>query len=179
MNKLKPLLLLFLVGILLAGCSTLQTVSDYDKGTDFKPYKSFSFYDKGLERLRLNDLDKRRLMAAVETTLNQKEFTKSDNPDFLVNLVVVARERVDHYGPGFYGGWGFGWGWPFWGGGRNYVNEYKEGTIIIDFLDPVKKSLFWHGKGAGFNLDSYHKRTERLQKGVDEILAQYPPDTTK
>ncbi|KLT67569.1 DUF4136 domain-containing protein, partial [Pedobacter sp. BMA] len=64
--------------------------------------------------------------------------------------------------------------WGGWGG-PNYVNQYMEGTIIIDFLDPAKKILFWHGQGTGFNLDSFSKREERLQTGVKEILAQYPP----
>jgi len=185
MKTIKKLLILLLVGVVFAGCSTLQTVSDYDKDVDFSGYKSYGFYDKGLEKLRLNNLDKRRLMAAVEAEMNAKGFTKSDKPDLLVNLVVVARERADYYSPGFYGGWGWGRGWGWggawgggWGGGPGYVNQYSEGTIIIDFLDPAKKILFWHGRGVGFNLDSFNKREERLQVGVNEILAQYPPSAT-
>lgn len=183
MKTVKKLVMLFLVGIVFTGCSTLQTVSDYDKNVDFSGYKTYGFYDKGLEKLRLNNLDKRRLMAAVESEMNAKGFSKSSTPDLLVNLVVVAKERADYYSPGFYGGWGWGrglgWGSPFWGGGPGYVNEYREGTIIIDFLDPGKKILFWHGRGAGFNLDNFNKREERLQTGVREILAQYPPNQMK
>lgn len=178
MRILKKLVMLFAVGMVFGCSATLHTVSDYDKNVDFNKYKTYGFYDKGLEKIRLNNLDKRRLMAAVETELNGKGFTKADKPDFLVNLVVVARERVDYNYPGFYGrwGWGRGWGHPFWGGGYGYVNQYTDGTIIIDFLDPEKKILFWHGRGSGFNLDSFNKREERLQVGVSEILAQYPPD---
>lgn len=180
MKTLKIFLMLFAV-VIAFGCSTtLRTISDYDKTTDFSKYKTYGFYDKGMARIRLNNLDKRRLMGAVEAELNAKGFTKSDKPDFLVNLVVVARERVDYYNPGFYGGlgWGFGWGNPFWGGNFAHVNQYMEGTIIVDFLDPEKKTLFWHGRGTGFNLDSFNKREERLHTGVSEILAQYPPDQT-
>lgn len=182
MKTVHKLVVLLLVGIVFTRCSTLQTASDYEKNVDFSNYKTYGFYDKGLEKLRLNNLDKRRLMAAVESEINTKGFTKSSKPDFLINLVVVARERADHYGSGYYGGWGWGrgraWGSPFWGGGPVYVNYYREGTIIIDFLDPVKKILFWHGRGTGFNLDSFNKREERLQVGVSEILAQYPPHVT-
>ncbi|RZK38695.1 MAG: DUF4136 domain-containing protein, partial [Pedobacter sp.] len=111
MKNLKMLMLLFTIGIVMAGCSSLRTVSDYDKDVDFGVYKTYSFYDKGLERLKLNNLDKRRLMAAVEAEMTAKGFTKSSNPDMLVNLVVVTRERVDMYDNGFYGGWGWGrWG---------------------------------------------------------------------
>ena len=179
MENVKKLVMLFLVGVALVGCSSLQTVSDYDKNANFAGYRTYGFYDKGLEKLRLNNLDKRRLMAAVELEMSAKGFTKADKPDILVNLVVVAKERADYYDSGFYGGWGWGRGWGWggaWGGGRGFVDHYTEGTIIIDFLDPAKKILVWHGRGIGFNLDSFNKREERLQLGVNEILAQYPPN---
>ncbi len=181
MKTVKNLVTLLLIGLVFTACSTLNTVSDYDKDVDFSGYKTYGFYDKGLEKLRLNNLDKRRLMAAVEAEMNTKGFTKSTTPSMLVNLVVMTKDRADHYQSGFGGwgwgrGWGMGWGSPFWGGGMGYVNEYREGTIIIDFLDPEKKILFWHGRGAGFNLDNFNKREERMQTGVREILAQYPPN---
>ncbi|WP_316832234.1 DUF4136 domain-containing protein [Pedobacter aquatilis] len=181
MKIFPKLLMLIAVVIAFSGCSSLRTASDYDKSVDFNAYKTYNFYDKGIARVKLNNLDKRRLMAAVEAEMNAKGFTKSDRPDLLVNLVVVAREKTDFYGPAYYGGWGWGWGWRGgwggWGGwGSNYVNQYIEGTIIIDFLDPAKKILFWHGQGAGFNLDNFSKREQRLYTGVKEILAQYPPN---
>ncbi|RZK54893.1 MAG: DUF4136 domain-containing protein, partial [Pedobacter sp.] len=103
MKTFNKILLLFTIGIALMGCSTLRTSSDYDKNVDLTAFKTYNFYDKGLEKLRLNNLDKRRLMAAVESEMNAKGFTKVDKPDMLVNLVVVARERQDIYGGGMYG----------------------------------------------------------------------------
>lgn len=180
MKTFQKLLMLLTVVVAFAGCTSLRTASDFDKNINLNSYKTYNFYDKGIEKVRLNNLDKRRLLAAVEAEMNAKGFTKSEKPDLLVNLVVVARERTEIYGPSYYGGWGWGWrgGWgsPFWGGG-NYVDQYREGTIIIDFLDPAKKILFWHGQGSGFNLDNFSKREQRLVKGVKEILAQYPTNT--
>ena len=130
MKNLFKLLMLFTIGIAFVGCSSLRTVSDVDKDVNLSVYKTYNFYDKGLEKIRLNNLDKRRLMAAVEAEMNVKGFTKADKPDMLVNLVVVARERADIYDSGFYGGLGWGWGMAcpgpirargWWGGhlGRN------------------------------------------------------------
>lgn len=183
MKTIKQFLMLFAIGIALAGCSSLRTASDYDRDVDFSGYKTYNFYDKGLAQLRLNNLDKRRLMSAVEAGMNAKGFVKVDQqPNLLVNLVVVARQRTEMYNPGFYGGWGWGWGmgWrnPFWGAGPGYVNQYMEGTIIIDLLDPAKKILVWHGSGTGFDMTNFRNREERLHAGVAEILAQYPPTTT-
>src|SRR4051812_35043138 len=108
MKIFQKLLMLIAVVITLAGCSSLRTASDYDKNVDLNAYKTYNFYDKGIARVKLNNLDKRRLMAAVEAEMNAKGFTKSSRPDLLVNLVVVAREKTDFYGPAYYGGWGWG-----------------------------------------------------------------------
>lgn len=179
MRTTQKLLMLFAVAVMaLSACTTLRTASDYDKKVSFSNYKTYNFYDKGIARLKLNDLDKRRMLSAVDAAMAAKGFTKSENADLLVNLVVVARERIDAYGPGFYGGWGWGWRSPYWGGGMSYIDQYIEGTIIIDFLDPKTKTLVWHGRGSGFNLDNFRKREERMNTGVKEILGQYPPNAS-
>lgn len=169
-----------LVGLLfITGCASLNVVSDFDREADFKSYKTYGFYEKGLAKITVNDLDRKRLMRAVDAEMLAKGFSKADkNPDLWVNLVVVKRERVDVYNNGFMGPWGWrAWGWgPYWGGPMNY-DRYEEGTIIIDFLDPKTKMHIWHGRGMGFNLDNFKNRDERINEGVKEILAQYPPNS--
>lgn len=177
MKTTKNLLVLLAVVFALAGCSSLRTVSDYDKNVDLKAYRTYNLYDRGIARMKVNQLDKRRLVAAVEAEMNAKGFVKSNNPDLLINLVVMARDVTDVYGPAYYGGWGWGWGWggPWgWGAGSTFVNQYREATFIIDFLDPKTKSLFWHGQGSGFNLDDFNRREDRIFRGIKEILNQYP-----
>lgn len=173
MKTVNRIIMLLTVVMAFSGCSSLRTASDFDKKTDFATYKTYGFYDKGIARLKLNDLDKRRMMGAIETEMNAKGFSKSTKPDLLVNLVVVAKDVADiyNYGPN----WGWGWRGPYWGGGMGMVNQFSEGTIYIDFLDPMQKKLIWHGVGQGFDLDNFNKREERMQKGVHEILMQYPP----
>lgn len=180
MNSLKKLGGFLVVAVLLSACTSLRVASDFDKDVDFKNYKTYNFYEKGLEKLEVNGLDKKRMMAAVDTEMQAKGFTKTTNPDLFVNLVVMKRERTDVYDNGFYspwgwrGGWGWGWG-PYWGVGMRSFDRYQEGLFIIDFLDPKTKMHVWHGRGDGFNLDSFKNREERINEGVKEILAQYPP----
>lgn len=180
MNSLKKLGGFLVVAVLLSACTSLRVASDFDKDVDFKNYKTYNFYEKGLEKLEVNGLDKKRMMAAVDTEMQAKGFTKTANPDLFVNLVVMKRERTDVYDNGFYspwgwrGGWGWGWG-PYWGGGMRSFDRYQEGLFIIDFLDPKTKMHIWHGRGDGFNLDNFKNREERINEGVKEILAQYPP----
>jgi len=181
MNKIKQLGSLLMVAVLLSACTSLRVASDFDKEVNFKNYKTYNFYEKGLEKLEVNGIDKKRMLAAVDVEMQAKGFTKVAKPDLLVNLVVMKRDRTDIYDNGFYGGpwgwrggWGMAWG-PFWGGGMRSVDRYQEGLFIIDFLDPKTKMHVWHGRGDGFNLDSFKNREERINTGVKEILAQYPP----
>ena len=180
MNSLKKLGGFLVVAVLLSACTSLRVASDFDKEVDFKNYKTYNFYEKGLEKLDVNGLDKKRMMAAVDTEMQAKGFTKAAKPDLFVNLVVMKRERTDVYDNGFYSPWVWrgGWGWgPYWGGGMRSVDRYQEGLFIIDFLDPKTKMHVWHGRGDGFNLDSFKNREERINEGVKEILAQYPPNS--
>lgn len=183
MKRIMQLGSFLAVVVLLSACSSLRVASDFDRDANFASYKTYNFYPKGLEKLAVNGLDKKRMMAAVDTEMQAKGFTKADKPDLFVNLIVVKRERTDVYDNGFYGGpWGWrgGWGWgmgwgPFWGGGMRSFDRYEEGMFIIDFLDTKTKMHVWHGRGDGFNLDSFKNREERIVVGVKEILAQYPP----
>ncbi|TDG36808.1 DUF4136 domain-containing protein [Pedobacter changchengzhani] len=171
MKTANKLIMLITVVMVFSGCSSLRTASDFDSKTNFSNFKTYDFYEKGMARLKLNDLDKRRMVNAIETEMAAKGFSKSSKPDLLVNLVVVGREVNEIYNNAAM----WGWRYPFWGGNMATVNQFTEGTIIIDFLDPMQKKLIWHGLGQGFNLDNFNKREERMQKGVNEILAQYPP----
>lgn len=185
MNTIKKIGGFLIVVVLLSACTSLRVASDFDKEVNFNSYKTYNFYEKGLEKLEVNGLDKKRMIAAVDAEMQAKGFTKVAKPDLLVNLVVMKRDRTDVYDNGFYGGpwgwrggWGMGWG-PFWGGGMRSVDRYQEGLFIIDFLDPKTKMHVWHGRGDGFNLDSFKNREERINIGVKEILAQYPPHAAK
>ncbi|MFA5300397.1 MAG: DUF4136 domain-containing protein [Lutibacter sp.] len=91
--KFLPLLLLFLV----ASCSSIKVSADYDTKADFSKYNTFAFYKKGIDKVEISDLDKRRILTAVESEMLAMGFTKSDNPDLLVNIFTKTVQKVDIY----------------------------------------------------------------------------------
>ncbi|RBQ08821.1 DUF4136 domain-containing protein [Pedobacter miscanthi] len=173
--------MLFTIVMAFTSCITVLTASDYDKKIDFSKLKSFAYFEKGIDRLELNNLDKPRMLEAVESAVLKKGFTKSDRPDFLINVVVLVNTntRAD-WG---YSGGGYQWDatassyqWKesqFGPLGTN--NQYQNGTIIIDFLNPETKAIMWHGIGSGFNFDDYENREQRINLAVKQILQEYPP----
>ena len=181
--KLLPLLLLFIA----TSCVSVRVSSDYDKNADFKQFKTFAFYKKGIDKVEISDLDKRRILRAIEADLLTKGFTKSDNPDLLVNIFTKSREKINIYNnsyhgwyPYYYGGFrGFRGHYGFGYGAYNNVSKSTEGTLFIDLIDASKKELAWQGMGTGALTTSkdIEKKEARIKEFVNEIMAEYPPMT--
>ena len=190
MKKMKLFALPVLALVFLSSCVSVRVVSDYDRDANFKEYKSYAFYKTGIDQAQISDLDKKRILRAIETEMTSRGFTKSSNPDILVSIFTKEREQVDVYNNNFgfgWGGWGWGgfgwggWGWgPGWGWGGAWgpnVSTRTEGSLYIDLIDAKDKELVWQGRGVGTlnNVKNIEKKEERIRQFVSEILSEYPP----
>ena len=177
--KILPLMTLF---VMLASCSSVRVASDYDKKADFNQYKTFAFYKPGIDKAEISDLDKRRILRAIEAELMAKGLTKSENPDLLVSIFTKSQQRVDVYNNNWgFGGWGWG-GYGGWGYGWNQqptISTSTEGTLYVDLIDATKKELIWQGMGTGYLSRSMEKKEERIQEFVSKVMEKYPPGTGK
>lgn len=172
--KALKLVSLFIT-LLLVSCSSVRVNTDYDKNVDFSSYKTYAFYKTGIDKVEISDLDKKRILRSIDEEMTAKGFTKSENPDLLININTKAEKNinVNQFYAGYGYGWGFGWN-PYWGG--NYsVNTNTEGTLIIDLIDAKKKELIWQGEGVGYLTQNTNKKDENIKDFVTKILAQYPP----
>jgi len=66
--KMFKLFVLLCIGIL-TSCSSVKVISDYDTKVDFSSCKTFAFYKKGIDKASVSDLDKKRIMRAIEKEL--------------------------------------------------------------------------------------------------------------
>ncbi|MCK5638666.1 MAG: DUF4136 domain-containing protein [Flavobacteriaceae bacterium] len=181
--KVFPILFLFILG----SCSSVKVSSDYEKSTDFSNYKTYAFYKKGIDKVEISDLDKRRILRAIEAELSAKGFTKSEDPDLLVSIFTKSREKIDVYNNNYYGWYpwyyGYGYGYGGYGGmgygfGYNNVTSSTEGTLFIDLIDARKKELAWQGMGTGILSSSRNidKKEAKINEFVSEIMTAYPPE---
>lgn len=169
MKTIKLLSLLFIVT--LTSCSSVRVNADYDKKVNFDSYKTYAYLKSGVDKAEISDLDKKRILYAIDEVMTSKGFTKSNNPDVLISIFTQERERVN-----VYQNYGFGWGWGPWGGiGFNNVSSTPEGTLFIDFIDARNKELVWQGQGTGYLTENVDKKDQRTMEFVTKILAQYPP----
>ncbi|MBQ4915807.1 DUF4136 domain-containing protein [Maribacter sp. MMG018] len=186
MKNFKFLVLPMLAVFMLGSCSSIQVLSDYDQQTDFNGYKSYAFYKTGIDKAQISDLDKKRILRAIEAEMQSRGFVKSENPDLLVSIFTKEQERVDIYNNNF--GWGGAWGWGYnpyawgpgwgWGWGGNSVSTRTQGSLYIDLIDTKSKELVWQGKGEGTlaNTNNIEKKEQRIKEFVSQILEQYPPN---
>ncbi|MEM1337918.1 MAG: DUF4136 domain-containing protein [Bacteroidota bacterium] len=195
MKKISSLLLPILALVFLSSCVSVRVISDYDREARFNTYKTYAYYKTGIDKAQISDLDKKRILTAIDAEMASKGFVKSDRPDLLVSIFTKEREQVDVYNNNF--GWGWGWGWggfgpwgfggfynpwlwgPGWGGGFGpSVSTRTEGSLYIDLIDTRSKELVWQGRGVGTlnNIDNIDKKEERIRKFVSEILDAYPPE---
>ena len=174
MKKITTFILL-MVAMGLTSCASVSVTTDYDSQADFSAMKTFAFFKEGVDKVPISDLDKKRILRAIEQNLKAKGMTLSEQPDFLVNIFTRERENVDVYDNSpYYWGWGWGWG-PFWGGANYNVSRSTEGVLYIEIIDAKKRELIWQGKGAGELPRSVERKEEAIQNFVNKILEKYPP----
>lgn len=170
-----PLVLLVVV----SSCTTVRVATDYDKNANFNNYTSYAFYKPGIDKAKISDLDKKRILRAIDNELMVKGMAKSENPTLLISIFTKEKERVDVYQRNF----GYGWGWnPWWYGSYygNSISKTTEGTLYIDLIDAKSNELVWQGMGtADLVTRNMEKKEERIREIVREILTEYPPGSTK
>ncbi|MGJ8659072.1 MAG: DUF4136 domain-containing protein [Cellulophaga fucicola] len=175
MKALKLAIVPILALVLFSSCTSVRVLSDYDKEASFDTYKTYAFYKTGIDKAQISDLDKKRILKAIDAEMSSRGFIKSSTPDILVSIFTKEKERVDIYNN--YWGGGFGWGWnPYYY--RNNVSISTEGSLYIDLIDSKNKELVWQGRGIGTlnNTSNIEKKEQRIREFVSQILETYPPE---
>ncbi|MEC8536979.1 MAG: DUF4136 domain-containing protein [Bacteroidota bacterium] len=163
-----------------ASCNSVRVAADYDRSVTFETYQSFAFFKEGIDKAEISDLDKRRILRAIESEMLAKGFLKSETPDLLINIFTKERQEVNVYNQNFgMNGWGWGWGWgwgPMMGWNQTNVSNSSRGTLYIDLIDAQKNELVWQGIGEGYLSSRMEKKEERILEFVTAIMGKYPPE---
>ena len=181
------------VFFVLASCSSVKVYSDFDNNADFSGYKTYAFYKKGIDKVEISDLDKKRILRAIEAQLTAKGMVKSEDPDLLVNIFTKSREKIDVYNNKYYGWypWYYGYGFGYYGPGYGLYYpwyptagvsySYTTGSIMINMIDPSRADQnaeqipsIWVGFLNGLVADSQQNNAERISEGIDQLFEQSP-----
>ena len=177
---MKKITILFLFISVLFSCNTIRVSSDFNKTTDFSKLKTYAFSKNGIDKVKINDIDKKRILRAIDVELYNKGFRKSSiDPDFTINFFTETNQKVNYYPSNNY----YGSAVPYGGMGHYasswYLNSfrYNEGVLFIDVVDNKKNELVWQGIGKGYIYnDKPEKKSEKINEMVGKILLQFPPN---
>ena len=171
----------------LTGCSSSNSImSDYDHSANFGSYTTYNFVDgAGLENGNYQSFFSQYMVEAITLEMDQRGYTKSADPDLLVNFNSVLQDKTKvrttstptpmmggYYGyrDDFYDPWG-GYGY----GTQTHVSQYTEGTFNIDIVDARKKQLIWEAVGVGKVTEKDFANIEEVVKnGVPDFFSLYP-----
>ena len=184
--RLGPTLVLALVACSMTYAQDVRT--NYMPGTDFSKYHTYAWVDEvqGVPSVgsRPDQILDTQVKQAIDSQMAAKGITKvadGSNPDLLVGyqLIIDQEKQINGFGDS----WG---GWGPWGGGSfgsfsastssNYI-----GTFVIGMYDPAAKKLVWIG-GAQHAIEPSkkpEKNQEKLNKGAQKLLKEFPPGRGK
>jgi hypothetical protein len=162
------------------GCSSISTSFDYDRQVDFTKFETFAWMPsdntaQNAQQAQLqNDLFTQRLRQAVNGSLETMGYSiDTENPDFVIVYHTGVQDKVNVTN------WGYTYG-PYWGpwGQSVDVNQYTEGTLILDFISWETKNLVWRGTAQKVLESAPREPAEqerRIQEVVDALLENFPP----
>ena len=168
-----------------SGCASDSIRSDYDPEADFSQYATYNFFaDAGPESTNYQSFFSQYMVTAITKEMESRGYTKSNDPDLLVNFNAILREKTDvrttpapMYGGGYYGYRG-GFYDPWGGYGyaeQTHVSQYTEGTFNIDLVDARRKKLVWEAVGEGrVSQEDLENLEEAVNEGVPKYFAKYP-----
>lgn len=187
-NNILKVLTLSLAVAAISGCSSSGNLrSDYDPDANFGGYTTYNYFENaGPNNGQYQSLFSQYMVTAIDIEMQKRGYTKSDNPDLLVNFNAILQDKTDirtspsmpppgyggYYGyrGGYYGAWG-GYGY----GTETHVSQYTEGTFNIDLVDARKKQLVWEAVGVGrVSEKDLENLEEGVRNGVPRFFEKYP-----
>jgi hypothetical protein len=182
--KRTTLLIVAVLALTTAACSSMKVNNDFAAEADFSSYKTYAWHDDDTSLQEENMLAHERVVQAVDGQLAAKGFSKaSSNPDVYVTYHSDDQENttLDTTSMGY--GYGPGWGWGgHYGGGMGgmgstttQVRTYTTGTVVVDIWDASEKALVWRGIASDTVSDNPQKNSQKIQKAAEKMFENYPP----
>jgi hypothetical protein len=184
---MQRIAILICFGLMLGMLASAQDVrTNYMPGTDFSKYHTYAWVDevKGVPRVggQPDQILDAQVKQAVDSQMAAKGFTKvvdGGKADLLLGFqLAIDREKQINGSADGWGGWG---GWGPWGGGLNSFSATTStiniGTFVLGMYDPAARKLIWIG-GAQHAIEpskKQEKNQERLNKGAQKLLKDFPP----
>jgi hypothetical protein len=167
--------------LLAAGCSSVNVQTQFDPGAEFAKYRTYAWVTAPPGPQENPAMRSSRVYAmvvgSIDTALPGKGFKRvatEASPEMLVAVHGFAQEKIEvsQYGYSYaYGPYGF---YPAAVVPVTDVHQYREGTLLLDFVDAATKQLVWRGIATAV-LSRDGVTQDQVDEAVKQLLAAYPP----
>ncbi len=125
----------------------------------------------------LSELDTKRLIRAIDAKLETMGLTRSDNPDFYIDIQSqdIQNRNNNNVGVGVGGGGGnVGGGISV---GLPLGSNQNTREVVIEFVDDTKSGMFWQAVSESSYQSNAkpEKREAKFITLVEKIFVGYPP----
>jgi len=161
---------IFVIGLLVAvSALAMEVRTDFDHHANFSQYKTYSWAKVDTPDPLWND----RVKEAVDRALTAKGFSQVPAGGD-VSVVAVGTTRAKPTLRTFYDGFD-GWMWGGFGNATITVENYTEGTLVVDLFDTNTKHLIWRGSASDVLSGKPEKDEKKLEKAVSKMFEHFPP----
>jgi len=161
----------------LSGCAR-YAITDYDAGSNFDDYRSYSIEKRGDGEIQ--SLDATRIERAVRRELSERGLESVDEgADLKVRYTIEDEKRTESRGPNV--GLGFGVGRSPFAFGMSHspvrTREIREGKLVVQLVDAASERVVWQGTGQRNLTESMgpDSRSQLIDRVVSEMFKDYPP----
>ena len=167
-------LLAVVLGLLVGSAAAQSVQSDFDRTFQFSNLKTFSFAVQrrgAADPLAADSLNNGRIKTGLESQLVANGFRMdTEDSDFVIAYYVTTKNKLSVQD--------YGYGLPRWFGSRDIrVNQYSEGTLMVDFIDARTNQVVWRGRASGtLEMKGVDKK---ISKSTEKLIKQFVKDTTK
>ena len=167
-------LLAIMIGVMGVSAAAQSVQTDYDRSFRFSDLKTFSFVDQrrvATDPLAPDTLNDGRIRNGLESQLTANGFkVQNEKSDFVIAYYVTTKNKLNVQDVGY--------GPPRWFGSRDIrVNQYSEGTLMVEFIDAKSNQVIWRGRASGtLEMKGVDKK---ISKSVEKLVKQFLKDTQK
>ena len=167
----KNIFTFIILSFLFSSCATFSNVSsDYKKDVDFTSFKSYKIInpDGGFPQ-GVNPIRKQYIEEAIHNELNALGFALSDQADleisWFVKINTIREVEIyrDHYSR-----------WRYFQ--HIHIDEYEEGTLVIDIIDRTNQQLIWHGITTERLPENITDPQAKIKAKINEVFTQFAKD---
>ena len=76
-------------------CSSIQIFSDHDSSVDFSGYKTFAYFKTEIDQVNISDLDKRRILKALDYQMSSKGLSKSERSEQFTEIKEASKATLN------------------------------------------------------------------------------------